>query len=69
MPKKLEQKLKRQVAGKDWSQKRKDAYVYGTLRKTGWKPSHQAQRGMTEVPNTGLRLFRQRMRIRKPSRA
>jgi len=38
MPKALEQKLKRQVADKDWPQERKDAYVYGTMRKTGWKP-------------------------------
>ena len=41
MPKELERKLKRQVAGKNWSEERKDAYVYGTLRKTGWTPSHQ----------------------------
>ncbi len=46
MPKKLEQKLKRQVAKKHpgWSQERKDAYIYGTLRKTGWIPSHQKKR-------------------------
>lgn len=41
MPKALERKLKRQVAGKPWSKERKAAYVYGTLRKTGWTPSHQ----------------------------
>lgn len=41
MPKKLEQKLKKQVAKKNWSQERKDAYVYGALRKTGWTPSSQ----------------------------
>lgn len=40
MPKELEQKLKHQVSGKNWSQEKKDAYVYGTLRKTGWKPEH-----------------------------
>jgi hypothetical protein len=39
MPKALEGKLKREVAGKNWSQERKDAYVYGTMRKTGWVPS------------------------------
>ena len=39
MPKKLERKLKRQAAKKKgWSKKRKDSYVYGVLRKTGWKP-------------------------------
>jgi len=39
MPKALERKLKAQVSKKKWSKKRKDAYVYGTLRKTGWKPT------------------------------
>ena len=39
MPKALEMKLKREVAKKKWSKKRKNAYVYGTLRKTGWTPS------------------------------
>ena len=38
MPKKLEQALKRQAAGKHLTGARKDAYVYGTLRKTGWRP-------------------------------
>jgi hypothetical protein len=41
MPVELERKLKKQVANKDWSQKRKDAYVWGTLRKTGWKPERE----------------------------
>lgn len=44
MPKKLERKLKRQVAKKNWSKERKNAYVYGALRKTGWKPSHQKRK-------------------------
>ena len=38
MPVKLERALKAQVAKKAWSNERKNAYVYGTLRKTGWKP-------------------------------
>ena len=43
MPKELEKKLKRQVEKEhpDWSEKRKNAYIYGTLRKTGWIPSTQ----------------------------
>ena len=46
MPKKLEQKLKRQVEKEHpgWSEERKDKYVYGTLRKTGWVPSHQKKK-------------------------
>ncbi len=38
MPKKLELKLKREATKKHLTGKRKNAYVYGTLRKTGWKP-------------------------------
>jgi hypothetical protein len=41
MPAALERKLKREVAGKDWSKEKKDAYVYGALRKTGWKPNRE----------------------------
>lgn len=41
MPKELERKLKRMAKQKGFSEERTDAYVYGTLRKTGWKPSHQ----------------------------
>jgi len=38
MPKKLERKLKKQARKKGFGKKRANAYVYGTLRKTGWKP-------------------------------
>lgn len=39
MPKRLERKLRRQAKKhKNWSEKRIDEYVYGTLRKIGWKP-------------------------------
>jgi hypothetical protein len=42
MPKKLERKLKKEVAKKNWSRERKDAYVCGTMRnKTGWKPDRE----------------------------
>ena len=44
MPKELERKLKKEVAKKNWSQERKDAYVYGTLRRTGWEPSPQKKK-------------------------
>lgn len=43
MPVKLERKLRRQ-ANKDPDIKDKDAYVYGTMRKTGWKPSTQKKK-------------------------
>jgi len=37
----MERKLKAQARRKGLTGKRADAYVYGTLRKTGWKPSTQ----------------------------
>jgi hypothetical protein len=39
MPKKLEADLKKEAAKKGLTGARADAYVYGTLRKTGWTPS------------------------------
>jgi len=39
MPKALEEKLKRQAKKKGFGKERTGAYVYGTLRKTGWKPT------------------------------
>lgn len=41
MPKKLERKLKKEAKAKGYGKKRTNAYVYGSLRKTGWKPSTQ----------------------------
>lgn len=41
MPKKLEARLRRRARKKGYGKKRQDAYVYGTLRKTGWKPKRE----------------------------
>ena len=41
MPKKLEEKLKKQAKKLGLKGQRSDAYVYGTLRKTGWKPKER----------------------------
>jgi hypothetical protein len=41
MPKELEAKLKREGEKKGFTGDRLDAYVYGTLRKTGWKPNRE----------------------------
>lgn len=45
MPRKLERSLKQRVGRehKGWSKGRKAAYVYGTLRKTGWKPKRASK--------------------------
>jgi hypothetical protein len=47
MPKKMERKLKSEARKKfgTTKSKRAAAYIYGTMRKTGWKPSHQRKRG------------------------
>ena len=41
MPKKLEQALKRSAKKKGIKGERADAYVYGAMRKTGWKPKRE----------------------------
>jgi len=41
MPKKSHRKLERRARKKGFSGKRKDRYVYGTMRKTGWKPERE----------------------------
>ena len=41
MPKKLERKLKAEAKAKGLSSRATDAYVYGTLRQTGWKPKRE----------------------------
>jgi hypothetical protein len=43
VPKALERKLKREAKQKGLGEKRANAYVYGTLRKTGWTPSTQSK--------------------------
>ena len=42
MPAAAEALLKREAGKhKGWSKERKNAYVYGTLRKMGWKPARE----------------------------
>jgi len=38
VPKDLENKLKKQAAKKHLSGEERDAYIYGTMRRTGWRP-------------------------------
>lgn len=38
MPKKLERQLKARAKKMGLGKKRTGAYIYGTMRKTGWKP-------------------------------
>ena len=41
MPKKMEQALKKEAKKKGLKGPAAGAYVYGTMRKTGWKPKGQ----------------------------
>ena len=41
MPKKEEERLKREASEKGLKGKEKNAYVYGSLRKMGWKPERE----------------------------
>lgn len=41
MPKALEEKLMREANKKHLGKERKGAYVYGVLRKLGWKPARE----------------------------
>lgn len=41
MPKKMERKLKAKAKKKGLKGEKADAYVYGTMRKTGWKPERE----------------------------
>lgn len=41
MPKALEQKLMKEAMRAGLEGNRKDAYVYGTMRKTGWTPARE----------------------------
>lgn len=41
MPKAMERRLKAIAKKKGFSAKRAGAFVYGTMRKTGWKPSRE----------------------------
>ena len=49
MPKALENELKKEAEKKGLHGERLGAYIYGTMRKTGWKPGehiHKAAKGM-----------------------
>lgn len=48
MPAALERSLKRRANKKGLKGEHKDAYVYGTLRKTGWKPSREKHMNTTD---------------------
>jgi hypothetical protein len=44
MPEALKRKLKKRAKSRGLSGKKKDAYVYGAMRKTGWKPKKERKK-------------------------
>lgn len=46
MPEALERKLKQVATQRGLTGDRKDAFVYGSMRHTGWTPSHQKTKRM-----------------------
>jgi hypothetical protein len=51
MPEKMERELKKTAKKKFPGDKdRQNAYIYGTMRKTGWKPSGEEKAKKTETP-------------------
>ena len=44
MPKSLERKLKATAKSRHYGNKRSNAYIFGTLRKLGWKPKRRKGR-------------------------
>ena len=43
MPKEMESKLKAKAKSKGLKGSKLAAYVYGTMRKTGWKPKREKE--------------------------
>ncbi len=44
MPKKMERELKVEAKKKGLKGERADAYIYGTMRKTGWTPTREKKK-------------------------
>lgn len=56
MPKALEKKLKKQAKKKGLGKKRTGAYVYGTMREMGWKPSRETKGRMHVAITKGKKV-------------
>lgn len=52
MPKEMEQALKREAAKRGYGEKRSDTYVYGTMRKAGWKPKRERKGKKAKNPQS-----------------
>jgi hypothetical protein len=52
MPKKAEENLKETAKKRGYGKERANAYVYGGLRNTGWKPNHNTDGTTGEIDYT-----------------
>ncbi len=52
MPVEMERKLRSEARRKGMSGKEADAFVFGTMRKQGWKPSTQKKKGTGKSKTT-----------------
>ena len=58
MPKVLEEKLRREASKhSNWSEERKNAYIYGTMRNTGWTPSTQKRKAYKRLIDNRMKSF------------
>jgi hypothetical protein len=67
MPKELERKLKAEARARGYSKKRTDAFVYGTLRKMGWKPKRE-EKDMSLLAKLSRLVEGEKKRKRRPKR-
>jgi hypothetical protein len=49
MPEEMERKLKAEAAKRGLSKERTGAFVYGTMRKTGWKPDREKHGSLEDI--------------------
>lgn len=68
MPKILEKKLKKEAKKKGLKGKKANAYVYGTMRKTGWKPSRSEMPMMDVSIHRGEKVNKKNAKSKKRSR-
>jgi hypothetical protein len=53
MPKALEEKLKKEAIQRRLKGKDKNAFIYGTMRKTGWRPGDGNNHDQLRTKKTG----------------
>lgn len=57
MPEKLERELKARAGKKGLTGRSKNAYVYGTMRETGWKPKRERKAKKKHNPMDAIKAY------------